>query len=73
MESLEDIYRLVGKNVKKYRLEKGLSIKELSEKSHVSEKYLMKIENCEAKKLILTKSISIADAMNIYVRELFSE
>jgi len=71
MEDLAKIQKCVCENIKKYRLQKGLSIKELSNMSGVSEKYLTRIENNDVKKLILKKIVSIAYAMNIPVCDLF--
>ena len=73
MENLDNLNITVCKNIKTYRLEKGLSIKELSEKSGVSEKYLLKIENLVAKRLVLLKVVAIADAMEMNVYKLFEK
>ncbi len=73
MKKTEDINKIIGEKVKQYRLTKGLSIEELSEKSGICEKYLVRIEKFEAKKIALMKIIAIAEAMKVNVWELLSK
>ena len=54
-EIMEDKYykqfKIFGENVRKVRLEKGITLKELSEKTKISEKYLNRIEEGNARRL----------------------
>ena len=59
-----------GKKVNKIRTKKGLSIKELSEKTGIAEKYLIKIENGTAKRLNVLQVIDIAKGLNILPHKL---
>lgn len=38
-------YKEIGRNIRHYRLEKGLKQKELAEKIHVSDQHMSHIEN----------------------------
>ena len=50
---------------------KNLSIKELAEKTSLSESYLYRIRNCKVKDISLGKLCLIANALNIDVKNLF--
>lgn len=47
-----EMYKTVGKNVKKYREEKGMSLEELSECAEIKRDFLEKFENPEENSII---------------------
>ena len=61
----EDVYELVANNLKKYRLELNLTIKELSIKSGINQKFIERLENKLVKRTPLTKIFALSDALNI--------
>lgn len=70
----EDIYLLIGKNIKKYRKIAGLSQQQLANKANLSYGF---IRNLEAKKVKATISIEnlqlIAETLNTDIINLLKE
>lgn len=70
METNNTIIPTIGQNIRKYRLARGLSNKELAEKSNISPVTLLTIE----KKLVfnprLSKTLRIAHALNLSINDL---
>lgn len=62
----------LGENIKKYRLNSGLSIKELSEKSGVSSSTISQIETGKRKSLRSESLEKVAKALNLNVNELLT-
>ena len=61
----KDIYKIFGNNVRKYREEKELTLKELSFLSKINIKYLIKIEKGEAKRITTRHIFTLAIALKI--------
>ncbi len=59
-----------GKNLQTIRINKKISIKELSNKTKIREQYLRKIEKGQAKKLATKHLFRISDALKINLSEL---
>jgi len=58
--------RKLGKNVKKFREEKGMTINELAEKTGLRKEYLKKIEEGKAYGVLLEKHLlKIAKGLNV--------
>lgn len=62
----------LGENIKKYRINLGLSIKDLSEKSGVSSSTISQIETGKRKSLRSESLEKVARALNLNVNELLS-
>ena len=62
----------LGENIKKYRLNLGLSIKELSEKSGVCSSTISQIETGKRKSLRSESLEKVARALNLNVNDLLS-
>ncbi|MDO5293356.1 MAG: helix-turn-helix transcriptional regulator [bacterium] len=58
-------------NIKKIRLEKGLTLRQLAEKSGVSNGFISAIENNKQHPTLITL-VPIADALEVDVNELFT-
>lgn len=58
-------FKIVGNNIKEVRINKHLTIKQLSEISGINEKYIVKIEKGEAVKMSATHLFKLADALEI--------
>ena len=58
-------FKIFGSNVKKYRKSKGLSIKELSAKTGITERHLTRIEQGIAKRVNVSHIFILAEGLNI--------
>ena len=58
------ILKLLGENIKKYRLEKGLTQEKLAEMVDLSREYIIRVEMGH-KRISLKKLFEIADALNV--------
>ncbi|MBQ7718817.1 MAG: helix-turn-helix transcriptional regulator [Clostridia bacterium] len=65
-----DIIRVFSQNVRKYRLQKGLSQEELAEKANLHRTYISAVE-CERRSIALENIQRIADALEIETYILF--
>ena len=72
MEELQEIQEIVGRNIKARRLELGLSMREVSEKSGVSEYCMWQIEGGNRNSDLHTL-IAIAISLDISLAELMKE
>lgn len=65
-------FKAISERIKKYRLEKNLTQRELADKVGISLSYLSKIEasNCN-KSFSLHVLFDIADALDVDIREFF--
>ena len=70
MSYSEDIYINLGKNIKKYRLNKGISQENLSELLNANLKYIGHVERVE-RYISLKKLIDISRLLNVSMKELF--
>ncbi len=62
----------LGKRIQQYRIDKGLTLQELAEKTGYTKGYLSKIENSEKAPPVST-IINLAKAFNISISEIFGE
>ncbi len=68
----EYYYKIIRKNIKCFRLQKGLTQQELADMTDLSREYICDIEN-ESRNKHLTIAVlgRIADAMNIHIVNFF--
>ena len=68
----EYYYKIIRKNIKFFRLQKGLTQQELADMTDLSREYICDIEN-ESRNKHLTIAVlgRIADAMNIHIVNFF--
>lgn len=68
----EYYYKIIRKNIKYFRLQKGLTQQELADMTDLSREYICDIEN-ESRNKHLTIAVlgRIADAMNIHIVNFF--
>ena len=67
-------YNIARTNIKKYRLEKGLTQQELADKVGISMNYIAKIESIKMEKSFTLVILGrIADALKIDIRQLFDD
>ena len=67
-----DIVKVFGRNVKKFRMERGLSQEELAENSGLHRTYISAIE-CFRRSIALENVQRIADALAVDAYKLFLE
>ena len=65
-----DIIRVSSQNVRKYRLQKGMSQEELADKANLHRTYISAVE-CERRSIALENIQRIADALEIETYLLF--
>ena len=68
---MKEIYRVVGENIRAKRLQRGLTLEDLSELSKLHASYIGQIER-DAKKASLGTIALLADALRVPVGSLFS-
>ena len=68
-----NIYQIVGSRIKQLRLQKGLTLKQISQKSGMSVYFLNKIEKGEVKSLTLFGTLKIANAMSVNIDDIFQD
>ena len=66
----EETYRTIGKNVKRYRQERGISQEKLSEILDVNSKFIGHVERFE-RYVSLKKLIEIAEFFDVPVKNFF--
>lgn len=69
MNSTDEIYRNIGKNIHKYRIDKGLSQEKLSEMLEVNSKFIGHVERFE-RYISLKKLIQISCILDIPLKNL---
>lgn len=72
MDCIEKTFKIIGKNIRKIRCEKGLSIKEFALLANISIGYLYKIENGKCT-MSLDTFLNIADSLNVKVTNLLDD
>ena len=61
-----NIYNLIGKNIKKYRIKKGLKQRELAEKLYLSDSFIAKLESVTHQTISIDTLLDIANVLELY-------
>lgn len=69
----ENIYNKIGKNIKKYRLEKGLTQRELADALLLSESFIAKLESITYQSISIDTLEQIAKALDTNITNFFNE
>ncbi len=69
----DDIYNIVGKNIKKYRKLNDLTQRQLAEKLLLSESFIAKLESNTHQTISLDTIEQIAHVLNIDIKNLFDK
>ena len=73
-KQINDIYIIISKNIKKYRIKNHMTQKELATKSGYSYAYIRQIESKNNKKRITIETIyNLSLTMNINITKLFED
>lgn len=68
----KQIFKILGLNVKKYRLLKKMKVKELAELSHINFRYIYKIEKGLAYGITTDQVFALSLALNVESYKLIS-
>ena len=66
-----DIYNLIGKNIKKYRIKKGLKQRELAEKLYLSDSFIAKLESVTHQTISIDTLLDIAEVLDCDIKDFF--
>lgn len=66
-----DIYNVIGKNIKKYRMKKGLKQRELAEALYLSDSFIAKLESITHQTISIDTLEDIANALECDIRDFF--
>lgn len=66
-----DIYNVIGKNIKKYRIKKGLKQRELAEALYLSDSFIAKLESITHQTISIDTLEDIAEVLECDIRDFF--
>lgn len=66
-----DIYNVIGKNIKKYRMKKGLKQRELAESLYLSDSFIAKLESVTHQTISIDTLEDIAEVLECDIRDFF--
>lgn len=69
----EDIYNVIGKNIKKYRLERNMTQRELAEKLLLSDSFIAKLESVTHQTISIDTLEQISYILNKDIRDFFEK
>jgi len=68
-----DIYNTIGKNIKKYRIQKGWTQKELAEQLLLSDSFIGKLESVTRQTLSIDTLEQIANVLDVDIQRFFDK
>jgi len=68
-----DIYDTIGKNIKKYRIEKGLKQRELAEALYLSDSFIAKLESVTHQTISIDTLEEIANVLGRDITDFFKK
>lgn len=68
-----DIYNIIGKNIKKYRIKKGLKQRELAEKLYLSDSFIAKLESVTHQTISIDTLEDIANVLECNIKDFFDK
>lgn len=71
MNNKENIYNIIGKNIKKYRKLKGWTQKELADRAMASDSLIAKLESVTYQTISVDNLEHIADVLEVDIRKFF--
>lgn len=66
-----DIYNVIGKNIKKYRIKKGLKQRELAEALYLSDSFIAKLESVTRQTISIDTLEEVAEVLECDIRDFF--
>ncbi len=68
-----DIYNTIGKNIKKYRLQKGLKQHDLASRLYLSDSFIAKLESKTRQTISIDTLEQIAIALDVDITDFFKK
>lgn len=68
-----NIYNVIGKNIKKYRKEKGLTQHQLASMNYLSDSFISKLESITFQTISIDTLEKIAISLNIEISKFFED
>lgn len=68
-----DIYNTIGKNIKKYRMKKGLKQRELAETLFLSDSFIAKLESVTHQTISIDTLEDIANVLDCDIKDFFDK
>ncbi len=68
-----DIYNVIGRNIKKYRMKKGLKQKELAETLYLSDSFIAKLESVTHQTISIDTLEEIANVLDCDIKDFFDK
>ena len=68
-----NIYNVIGKNIKKYRIKKGLKQRELAEALYLSDSFIAKLESITHQTISIDTLEEIANVLECDIRDFFDK
>ncbi len=73
MSEKENIYNVIGRNIKKYRKKKGWTQRQLAEKLLLSDSFIGKLESVTHQTISIDTLEQIANVLNTDIRHFFDK
>ena len=68
-----NIYNIIGKNIKKYRIKKGMKQRELAEALYLSDSFIAKLESITHQTISIDTLEEIAEVLECDIRDFFDK
>ena len=68
-----NIYNIIGKNIKKYRIKKGIKQRELAEALYLSDSFIAKLESITHQTISIDTLEEIAEVLDCDIRDFFDK
>ena len=68
-----DVYNIIGKNIKKYRIKKGLKQRELAEALYLSDSFIAKLESITHQTISIDTLENIAEVLECDIKDFFDK
>lgn len=69
----DDIYNIIGKNIKKYRKQKGITQHELAESLLLSDSFIAKLESVTRQTISIETLEQISKKLDVEIKEFFNK
>ena len=73
MKEEKDIYYKIGKNIRKYRIQKGMKQRELAEALFLSDSFIAKLESVTHQTIAIDTLEEFAKVLNVDIKDFFNE
>ncbi len=73
MEKKKDIYYTIGRNIRKYRIQKGMKQRELAEALFLSDSFIAKLESVTHQTIAIDTLEEFAKILDVDIKDFFNE